>query len=53
MCPKYDSQDDDQRYGSHDVVDNSSNIAANSNSVEGLGSVPLFNRARVTQGESL
>ena len=41
-------QGDDQGKGSHDVVDDSGNIAANSNSMEGLGSVPLFNRARVT-----
>ena len=35
-------QGDDQGKGSHDVVDNSGNIAAHSNGMEGLGSVPLF-----------
>ena len=39
---KNGGQGDDQSQGSHGVVDCRSNIAADSNSMEGLGSVPLL-----------
>ena len=52
-CSKYNGQGDDQRQCSQDVVDNSGNIAADSDSVEGPGSVPLLSRPRVTQRISL
>ena len=35
-------ESDDQGKCSQDVVDNSGNVAADSNSMEGPGSVPLF-----------
>ena len=41
-CPKCNGQGDDQRQCCQDIVDNSGNIAADSNSMEGPGSVPLF-----------
>ena len=47
------SQGNDQNNGCHDVVDDSGNVAADGNSMEGLGSVPLFSRARVTESKSL
>ena len=39
---KNGSQGDDQSHGSHGIVDHRSNIAADSNGLEGLGSVPLL-----------
>ena len=39
---KNGGQGDDQSQGSHGIVDCRSNIAANSNSMEGLCSVPLL-----------
>ena len=52
-CSKYNGQGDDQRQCSQDIVDNSGNIAADSDSMEGPGSVPLLSRPRVTQRISL
>ena len=39
---KNGGQGDDQSQGSHGIVDHRSNIAADSNGLEGLGSVPLL-----------
>ena len=50
---EYNGQGDDQRQCGHDIVDNSGNVAADGNSMEGPGSVPLFSRPRVTQSISL
>ena len=50
---KHRSKGDDQSEGSQDVVDNGGNIAADSNSMEGLGSVPLLSRGRITQRKAL
>ena len=41
-CSKYNGQVDDQSQCSQDVVDNRGNIAADSDSMEGLGSLPLL-----------
>ena len=46
-------QSDNQGNDYHDVVNNSGNVAADGNSMEGPGSVPLFSRPRVTQSISL
>ena len=48
-CAKTDSQGSECQ----DVVDHSGNVAADSDSMEGPGSVPLLSRSRVTQRISL
>ena len=47
------SEGDDQSKGSQDIVDNCGNVAADSNSMEGLGSVPLLLWGRITQRKTL
>jgi hypothetical protein len=50
---KDSAQSDNQGNECHDVVDNSGNIAADCDSMEGPGSVPLLSRSRVTQSIAL